>query len=197
MRLVGLTGGIATGKSTVARHLARRGIPVLDADVVARDVLADGSVLEAVRVRFPDVFRTDGSLDRGRLRSRIAGRAEDRRDLDALTHPPIRARIAGWVADQEAAGAPMAVVEAALLVETGAYRQYPELLVVACAPDVQRARLLARDGGDPAVAEGLMRAQASLSDKRALATAVLDNDGTEDQLFASVDRWLAETRGAV
>jgi dephospho-CoA kinase len=191
VRLVGLTGGIATGKSTVARILREQGVPVLDADCVAREVVASGPVRERIIERFPEVFDADGTLNRPRLRALVARNPEARRALESLTHPEIRRRIDDWVAAQRAEGAPIAVVEAALLVETGSYRQYPELLVVRAGEALQRERLAARDGSPDDVVTGLLAAQASMEHKARVATAVLDNVGTVDELRAAVLFWLA------
>lgn len=196
MKVVGLTGGIACGKSTVARHLAAQGIPVIDADRVARDVVAPGTAgLDAIVARFgPEVLDADGALDRRGLRARIAVDAQARRDLEAITHP----RIAAAIAEQLAAlTTPVAVVEAALMVETGSWRRYDALLVVTSPPELQLARLLARDGGDAAAARALIATQLPLADKERLATAVIHNDSDEEALLAATDAAWRRIRDAL
>lgn len=192
---MGLTGGIATGKSTVAKHLRARGVAVLDADRVSRDLMQPGLPLhDAVAGAFPSALASDGSVDRVALRALIARDPSARSRLDSLTHPEIRKHIAQWLADRTLEGASMAVVEAALLVETGSHRLYQELIVVTCTPEQQLVRLLGRDGGDEAVARGLVAAQLPLATKEAVATALFRNDGDQDALLRQVDAWLGPTR---
>ena len=144
MLTLGLTGGIATGKSTVARMLRARGVPVLDADVIAREVVEPGTegLREIVAAFGEAVLRSDGSLDRKALGAIVMRETEARRRLEAITHPAIFRALLEHLAALRDAGEPVAVVEAALMVESGSYRQYGELWVVTCAPDTQRARLV-------------------------------------------------------
>lgn len=132
MKAVGLTGGIASGKSTVAGLLRDQGVPVIDADRVSREVVAPGSagLAEIVRAFGPQVLAADGSLDREALGRRVVADAEDRRRLEAITHPRIAAEIGRALDTCAAEGAPVAVVEAALMVETGSFRRYDIFLVV-------------------------------------------------------------------
>jgi len=195
--LVGLTGGIATGKSTVARILQGMGVPVVDADQVAREVVAQGEpALEEVVDAFgPSVLSPDGTLDRAALRKRIVRDPVARRRLEAITHPPIRARIADRARELAGRGHEHVVVEAALLVETGSYREYPILVVVTASPDVQVARLVARDGVTDREARATLQTQLPLADKEAVATHVIRNDGDHEALEAQVRRvWKAITR---
>ena len=190
MKTVGLTGGIAAGKSTVAALLRDRGVPVLDADRVARDVVAVGTPgLAAVVARFgDDVLQPDGALDRKALGRIVMADPAARRDLEAITHPRIFAGIRDGLARLEADGHPAAVVEAALMVETGSFRLYDALIVVAASPDVQRERLMAREGMDAATAERWMAAQLPLADKVAHATEAIWNDGDLAALEAAVEQ---------
>jgi dephospho-CoA kinase len=190
VRAIGLTGGVASGKSTVAALLRDRGIPVVDADHVAREVVAPKSPgLVAVATRFgPSVVRPDGSLDRGLLRSLVAADAQARADLEAITHPRIRAEVGRRLLELGAAGHAIAVVEAALLVETGSYKLYDTLVVVRCRPEVQLARLCARDGMEEGAARAWIAAQLPVDEKAKVATAVVDNDGDLDSLRAEVER---------
>jgi dephospho-CoA kinase len=161
---------------------------VLDADRVAREVVEPGEpTLAAIVDRFgAGVLDPAGRLDRVAMRARIFADPEARRDLEAITHPAIRARIASALSSLEAQGHPVAVVEAALLVETGSWRQYPGLLVVSCTPDVQWQRLLARDGLTPDQAHAALAAQAPLAEKEAVANAVIWNNGDFEDLRRAV-----------
>lgn len=190
MRTIGLTGGIACGKSTVAAMLRARGVPVLDADQVSRDVTAPGQpALAEIVARFgPEVLRPDGALDRKALGARVVGDFEARAALEAITHPRIRAAIADGLARLRDQGHPFAVVEAALLVETGSYRLYDALLVVRARPETQVRRLMAREGISEQQAAAWLAAQVPVEEKAKLATAVIDNDGDRDALQAEVDR---------
>lgn len=194
MKTIGLTGGIACGKSTVAALLRERGVAVVDADQVSRDVVAPGSDgLAAVVARFGDgVLLPDGALDRAQLRAIVSADPEARRALEAITHPRIREGVMGWLMAQAQGGAPVAVVEAALLVETGGYKLYNALLVVACQPETQLSRLMARDGMDEAAARQWLAAQLPVAEKVAVADAVIWNDGAVGDLPAAVDAAWAE-----
>lgn len=194
MKTIGLTGGIACGKSTVAALLRARGVPVVDADQVSRDVMGPGSpALAEIAARFgADLLRPDGSLDRKALGARIVSDPAGRRALEAIMHPRIRRGIDDALAALAASGHPLAVVEAALMVETGSYRLYDALLVVSARPDVQTRRLMAREGMDEATASAWLRAQLPVEDKEKLATAVIRNDGDPDALPGALDQALAE-----
>ena len=184
MIVVGLTGGIGTGKSTVGRILADDGVAVVDADRIARSVVAPGTegLAQIVEAFGPDVLKSDGSLDRAAMRQRIATDPAAKAKLESITHPAIRQGIGDRVAELADQGATHAVVEAALLVETGSYRFYPELIVVTCHPAVQLARVVARDGVTTEAAKALIAAQAPMADKEAVATEVIHNNGTLQDL---------------
>jgi dephospho-CoA kinase len=180
MIIVGLTGGVACGKSTVARLLhANHEVRVIDADQVARDVVSPGQpAYAAIHEAFgPEVFAPDGTLDRAAMRHRVFSDPDAKRRLEAITHPAIRQRIAQILMELAQAGVPAAVVEAALLVETGGYRMYPELLVVVAEPDIQLARLQRRDQLQKVEAERIIASQMSNAEKEAVATEVLRNNG--------------------
>ncbi|HCH66670.1 MAG: dephospho-CoA kinase [Deltaproteobacteria bacterium] len=188
MKVVGLTGGIATGKSTVARLLRERGYPVADADQFARDVVAPGtSGLSAIMDRFgAHIQAEDGTLDRAALRAIVLADPAARRELEAITHPLIRDATVAWFAGQADQGVPVAFLEAALLVETGSYSLYPFLVVVTCAPERQRQRLMARNKIGPAEADRWIAAQLPLHEKESVATHIIRNDGTLDALKEKV-----------
>ncbi len=196
MLTVGLTGGIACGKSTVARMLGAMGVPVLDLDVVSREVVAPGQpALDAIAARWPATV-VGWVLDRKALGAVIVADPDARAALEAITHPRIWERMEAWFADQAAAGATAVVVEAALMVETGSYHRYDRLLVVACDGAVQRARLAAREGYDAATVDRWLAAQMPLERKTAVADAVIWNDGDEVALRAAVaDAWVRITLG--
>ena len=184
--VLGLTGGIASGKSTVAAQFARLGVPVIDLDQVSRDVVAQGTPLlaELFRRFGQDLRRADGQLDRGALRARVFADAGLRRRLEALLHPAIRARTAELL---DAAPGPYQVVVDPLLAETAARGRYDRVLVVDCDPARQRARLAARDGADAAQVAAMLDAQATRAQRLAIADDVLDNDAGLETLPARVE----------
>jgi dephospho-CoA kinase len=187
--LVGLTGGIASGKSTVSRQLAGLGCHVIDADVLAREVVAPGEpALRAIAEAFGrEVLRPDGSLDRERVAGLIFADPEKRRRLEAITHPAIRERRAAVLEALAAGGFDGIVVQdAALLIEVGAHAQVDRLLVVYAEPAVQRERLMRRDGLDAAEAERRIASQMPLAEKVKLAHYVIDNSDSPDETAAQV-----------
>ena len=173
---VALTGGIASGKSTVAALFAALGVPVIDMDALAREVVAPGSALLAqVIARFgPGVRSRDGSLDRRALREIVFHDARARHDLEALLHPAIVARAAQLSA---AAKGPYQIIVVPLLAETGAAPQYDRVLLVDCDEAQQRARLAQRDGSRPDLVDAALAAQATRAARLALANEVIRNDG--------------------
>lgn len=188
---VGLTGGVASGKSTVATLLEARGAAVLDADGVVRSLYRPGEAgAKAVGELFgAGVLAADGGVDRGALGDLVLVDRDARRRLEGVIHPLVRERIAAWLDDQEASNSPppLAVVEAALLVETGSYRAYDLLAVVWCPPERQLERGLAR-GMSLARVLALVAAQLPIDSKRALADVVVDNSGGRERLELEVGR---------
>ena len=188
-RVIGLTGGIASGKSTVAGMLAALGAEVIDADQVARDLVAPGQpALDEIVAAFgAAVLTASGELDRKRLGARVFAEPSERRRLDAILHPRIGAETARRIAEAGARGVPVVVYEAALLVENGLHRLLDGLIVVAVDEAVQRARLSSRDllAGDE-VAQRLA-AQAPLADKLAAADYVIDNQGDREATRRQVE----------
>ena len=188
MITVGLTGGIACGKSTVAEILRARGVPVLDLDQVARDVVAPGTpAIAEIAERWPSVVH-GGVLDRKALGTIVFTDPAARRALEAITHPRVWDASERWLADRRDEGHPAAVVEAALMVETGSWRRYDHLIVVSCAPEVQIARVRARDGLTEAQARARIEAQLPLAEKERVATVVVRNDAGVDALASEVAR---------
>jgi dephospho-CoA kinase len=180
MRVIGLTGGIASGKSTAARMLAELGAPVVDADQIARDVVQPGqpALAEIVDAFGAEVLLPDGTLDRKRLGALVFADADKRRRLNAITHPRIGGATQGRLAELRAAGAPLAIYEAALIVENGLHRALDGLIVVSCSEAQQLARLVGRDGLGEDEARARIAAQAPLADKLAAATWVVDTGGS-------------------
>jgi dephospho-CoA kinase len=173
---VGLTGGIASGKSTVARLFEALGVPVIDTDVLAREVVAPGQPLLAqIAARFGSgVLTADGALDRAALRSVIFSDAAARADLERLTHPAIRALLEER---SVAAGGEYQIHAIPLLVETGGRDRVDRVLVVDCSEDLQIRRLQARDGSTLEQARAILAAQASRAARLAVADDVIENNG--------------------
>lgn len=177
--LVGLTGGIATGKSTVSDILRGLGDVIVDADLLAREVVAPGQpALAAIVQEFgADVLNADGALDRKRLASVAFADPERRRRLEAITHPAIRDAFAARLTDLEAQGfAGLVFWDAAVLIESGGHKAMDRLVVVITDAPIQHARAVARDG-DRADVERRIANQMPLSEKVKLADYVIDNSG--------------------
>jgi dephospho-CoA kinase len=190
--LVGLTGGIGSGKSLVAELLAAHGATIIDADVLAREAVAPGTPgLAQVRERFgTGVLRPDGSLDRAALGRIVFGDPIARRDLEAIIHPAVRARAAALAAAAPEGAVVVQVIP--LLVETGQQGHFDQVVVVDVEPEVQLSRIVRRDGLSEAEARARLRAQASREARLAAAHVVLRNNGNRDDLAAAVDRLWAE-----
>ena len=189
MHLIGLTGGIASGKTLVSDRLAHHGVPVVDADRLAREVVRKGSAgLNALIAHFGTAILTPkGELDRAALRRLIFAHPPDRRAVDAILHPPIRALAEERLAEAREAGHAYAVHAVPLLVETGQAGRFDRVLVVDVPEAVQLERLLARDGSDEAQARAILAAQATRAERLAVADDVVDNAGSIDATLAQVD----------
>jgi dephospho-CoA kinase len=182
---VGLTGGIASGKSAVSRLFAARGVPIIDSDDIGRALLTPGSpLLDAVYARFgADLARPDGSLDRALLRSRVFADSATRHQLEQLLHPAIAERAQQLAAQLPG---PYQIHVVPLLVEAGLAARYDRVLVVDCPPALQLSRLLARDGITPALAQAMLDAQAARAVRLAAADDVIRNDGSIEALAPQV-----------
>ena len=194
---VGLTGGIATGKSYVTQRLQAAGLPTIDADRLAREAVAPGSEgLRAVVNRFGRDMLTDaGALDRPRLAAVIFRDASARADLEALIHPEVRRRIADWQTQLARHGYRGPVIaDIPLLFETGRTGDFDALVVVACEPATQRARLMARDGLTGEEADQRMAAQWPITHKVRGADFVVRTDGTFAETDAQVDALVVQLR---
>jgi dephospho-CoA kinase len=191
LRLIGLTGGIGSGKSTVARLIAARGIPVIDADQLARDATAPGSfALRQIAATWPDVIGSDGRLNRRRLGTTVFADPQARARLEAILHPLIVALSKVRTAELEGQGHVLAFYEASLLVETGRYRDLDGLVVVD-APEATRVeRVMTRDNIGTAEVRARIATQLPMADKRSVATVVIENDGDLETLGTKVDALL-------
>ncbi|HET9561926.1 MAG TPA: dephospho-CoA kinase [Propionibacteriaceae bacterium] len=193
---VALTGGIASGKSMVAAELAARGAIVIDADVLAREVVEPGtSALAAVIDRFGAQILRDGRLDRALLAQIAFADPVARRDLERIVHPAVRARAAEL--ERAAVGAAVVVHVIPLLVETSQQDDFDLVVTVDVDHETQIQRLMARNGLSRAEAESRIAAQASRDDRRIAADVVLDNTGGVTQLREQVDALWAELSSAV
>jgi dephospho-CoA kinase len=184
---VGLTGGLASGKSTVARLLAELGAEIFDCDTYVHELYSpDGAGTAAVRALFGDaVLGTDRGVDRDLLAAVVLGDDGNRERLERAIHPLVREGADRWLADP--ARRPVALIEAALLVETGAWRLYDLLLLVWCEPEQQLERAISR-GMPAARAQVLLAAQLPLREKRGLADVIVDNSGSRANLEAEIRR---------
>jgi dephospho-CoA kinase len=178
---VGLTGGIASGKSTVAKLFEALGIPVIDTDALAREVVAPGQpVLKEIVERFgADVVAADGSLDRAALRARVFADPAERAALERLTHPAIRALVEQRAAT---AGGKYQVHVIPLLVETDGRSRVDRVLLVDCSEELQIRRLQARDGATLDQARGILAAQATRAARLAAADDIIVNGGELSEL---------------
>jgi len=187
--LIGLTGGIACGKTTVARMLTAKGAMVIDADQVARDVVCAGSEgHRAVKAAFgSEIIAADGQLDRARLGAIVFGDPKARQRLEAITHPLIAKLSMERLGAALSSGAPLVVYDAALLVESGRADQFRPLVVVKTTRALQIERLMSRDGLDSNAAHARLASQMDIEAKAALADHVIDNTGTLDDTQSQVD----------
>lgn len=188
-RIIGLTGGIASGKSTVARMLREMGAEVIDADAIAREVVAPGqpALDEIVQAFGRGVLSPDGTLDRKALGALVFRDAPSRRRLNAITHPRIAAETARRIADASARGLPLVIYEVTLLVENQLHHGMDGVIVVSLSPEQQVARAVARDAMGEDAARARLAAQATLADRLAVADYVIDNAGSLDDTRRQVE----------
>jgi dephospho-CoA kinase len=196
-RFIGLTGSIATGKSTVARMLTAHGAALLDADLIAREVVAPGQpALTEIAARFPGVVAADGTLDRQALGERIFSSPAEREALNAITHPRIQAEVIRRTLELTERGVPVVIYDAALLIENRLDQAMDAVILVTAPSGAQRQRLRARNGLTPEQADARIASQLSQDEKRKHATWEIDNGGTLAQTQLQVDALWERLRSA-
>ncbi|MEM9383643.1 MAG: dephospho-CoA kinase [Pseudomonadota bacterium] len=188
---IGITGGIASGKTAVSDHFARLGVPVIDTDVLAREVVEPDTagLREVVQAFGERVLRPDGALDRARLRGIVFADATARRRLEEILHPRIWKAARGQI---EGVQTSYCVVVIPLLAEGGAVDRVDRVLVIDCDPDTQLERLMRRDGATEEAARRVLAAQATRASRLVIADDVLVNDGDLRDLEAEVARLHAQ-----
>jgi dephospho-CoA kinase len=190
MRVIGLTGGIASGKSTVAGLLAEQGVPVIDADQLAREAVAPGSetLRQIADIFGPQVIRPDGLLDRDAMAAVVFAEPERRRVLEGIVHPAIKTLAEQRLAELRDRGEPVAIYMAPLLIEAGATDRVDEIWVVYSKRETQLQRIMARDGIGLEAAGQRLAAQMPMEEKRSYGRVVIDNNGSLEDLHRQVAR---------
>jgi len=189
MRIIGLTGGIATGKSTVSAMLRELGAEVIDADELAREVVVPGSpAFLDIQRRFPDVIGPDGRLDRAKLGGVIFSSAQERAALNAIIHPRIHQAFLDKKAALAQRGVPVAIYDAALLIENGLQHQMNGVILVTAPRQLQIARLRQRNGLTQSEAEARLSSQMPLSEKERFASWIIENSGALPSLRSQVGK---------
>jgi len=190
--LFGLTGGLASGKSSVGARWKARGLPVIDADELAREIVAPGSAAlqEIVRTFGKGILKKDGSLDRKRLADQVFADPDARKTLEAITHPRIVAAAMARASDLESQDEPLGCYEATLIVERSVADNFRPLVVVSASERAQIARAMSRDKISEADARARLAAQLPLAEKAALADYVIDNNRDLSTLIARADEVL-------
>lgn len=198
MRLIALTGGIATGKSTVGALLSARGAVVIDADVLAREVMVPGQPAfdEVVRRFGRAILDTEGRLDRAALAAVVFADEARRVELESITHPRINALMHARITAALRSPAPLVVADVPLLFEGGGERSFDGVMLVYASAATQMHRLHARDGLDDEAARRRLAAQLPIDEKRDRATWVIDNQGSREATAAQVDGWWSATVGS-
>jgi len=190
---IGLTGGIASGKSTVGRLLVDRGFALIDADAVSRELTAPGGAATAeIRKTFGDTFMAaDGGMDREKMRALVFQQASAKTQLQSILHPLIRKAMADKEAALKVEGKPLVIWDIPLLVESSSWRdQLDGIMVVDCSAQRQIDRIMVRNGWSSQEAQAVMAAQASRAERLAIATWVIDNDHDDMTYLAQqVQAW--------
>ncbi len=196
IRVIGLTGGVATGKSSVARFFAGKGIPVIDADQLARDAVLPGTpALEQIVALFGrDVLTRGGVLDRKHLGTLIFSNPEKRRQLEDILHPEIRKLAEEQIAHAAEAGHRRLIYMAPLLIEAGVTDRVDDIWVVTVRPEIQLMRLMQRDSINREQAQRIIDSQMPLTEKESHGSVVIDNSGTEAETRMVLETiWTEET----
>ena len=190
MKKIGLTGGIGSGKSTVSRRLAELGAVVVDADLIAREIVEpDQPALQELAEVFDGILNEDGTLNRAELARQAFATEEATAQLNAITHPRIRERTLEQFSAAQAQGTDVVVYDMPLLIENGEYKNMDHVLVVDTADETRIQRLVDHRGIDEADAKRRINAQIDRETRIAHADTVLDNNGTVDELLAQVDQF--------
>ncbi|HIJ87871.1 MAG TPA: dephospho-CoA kinase [Desulfuromonadales bacterium] len=199
IRIIGLTGGIATGKSSVARFFAEKGVPVIDADQLARDVVVPASpALDRIVAGFgPVVLTQEGALDRKLLGSMVFSNPEKRRLLENILHPEIRKLSEIRISAAAAAGHDRLIYMAPILIEAGAESRVDTIWVVTLRPEIQLERLMRRDSITRDQALKIIASQMPLAEKERYGNVIIDNSGTESETWKILESvWSQETGGS-
>jgi len=199
IKVIGLTGGIATGKSSVARFFTEHGITVIDADQLARDAVSPASpaLAQIVSTFGQGVLTNDGALDRKRLGEIIFSDSEKRRQLENILHPEIRKRAEEHIAQAAAAGKKHVIYMAPLLIEAGAIDRVDDIWVVTVRPEIQLQRLMQRDGTSLDQAQRMIASQMPLAEKESYGSVVIDNSGTEAETRTILETVWAKETGSI
>lgn len=199
MHVFGLTGGVASGKSVVADRFRRRGVPVIDADVLARQAVVPGSpALSRIVDHFgPGILSHDGVLDRALLAKRVFDDREQLATLNTIVHPEVARLLEARLDELRKQNTELVCYEVPLLFENGLQERLRPVVLVATSPRLQVERAITRSGWTEAQARARIEAQWSLDDKRALADYVIDNDGTLEQTRLRADEVLRAVRARV
>ena len=192
--IIGLTGSIASGKSTVSAMLRKKGLPIVDADEIARLVVEPGSpvLLEISRQFGADVIQEDGSLNREKLGERIFGNEEERQKLNGIIHPAIRQEMLRQKDEWLSNGANTIIMDIPLLFESKLQSFVDKIIVVSVSPEIQKERLIARNVLSQEEADARIRTQLSMKVKEQGADAVLFNDGTQEETEKQLEHVLLE-----
>lgn len=188
MKRIALTGGMGTGKSHVRAVFAALGVPTIDADTLARDVVAHGTPgFDAVIATFGrGILNADGDLDRRALAALVFADTAKRRDLEAILHPAIKGAIDQWFVSLNPDAQPFAIADIPLLYEVGLDKEYDEVIVTSCSPQAQVQRIMARDDLDATEVQHRLAAQMPIEEKAKRATYVIDTNGSLVQTNAQV-----------
>lgn len=196
MKMIGLTGSIGMGKSTTAAMFREAGIPVYDADAAVHALYdVGGAAVGPVGEAFPGVVK-DGRVDREALRQRVLGKPDELKRLNAIVHPLVGQHRGGFFKDVEASGADMVILDIPLLYETGGDRNMDAVIVVSAPAEMQRARVLEREGMSPERLEAILAQQTPDAEKRARADYVVDTGQGLEHARAQVAAIIAKLRGS-
>lgn len=196
MKKVGLTGGIASGKSTVSKHLQKAGFPVIDADQVAREIVEVGTpALQEIFDAFGQHLQeSDGSLNRKALGHIIFTDPQKRERLNQITHPRIAQRTLEYMQQHQKQETPILIYEAPLLIENHIHEQMDEVLLISLSEETQIQRLCMREALTQEEALTRIRSQMSLAEKKKYATYIIQNEGDENDLLEEIKKWIQYIR---